>query len=117
MNHGDDIHLIWLQVVDNSVGPFKHFTDLWKLGFGNDAARLWERANLLRSPCQPIDDSLCIFWRTVPDVGVKGLKVADGRVGPVDLHFGSPNEARTCSTSVVLPAVLSAIPDSMAWRT
>jgi len=38
-------------------------------------------------------------------------------VRPVNLHFGSPNFARICSTSVVRPAWLSAKPDSMACRT
>ena len=117
MNHCDDIHLIWFYVVHDSVGSLNDLTNLWTLGFGNDAAGLWERADLLRPSCQTVNNSLGILRRVLSDVGMKTSKVAYRRVGPVDLHFGSPNEERTCSTSVVRPALLSANPVSIAWRT
>lgn len=117
MNHCDDIHLIRLDVIHDPVGPLKNLTNLRTLGFGNDASGLWEITDLLRTSCQAINNTLCIFRRALSDVGMKASKVADRRVGPVDLHFGSPNEERTCSTSVVRPAWLSATPVSIAWRT
>ncbi len=116
VNHCDDIHLIRLDVIHDSVGSLKDFTNLWMLGFGNDAAGLWERADLLRTSCQAVNNSLCILRLVLSNVGMKTSKVAYRSIGPADLHFGSPNEARTCSTSVVRPAVLSANPVSMAWR-
>jgi hypothetical protein len=72
VNHSDDIHLIRLKVIDDPVGPFKDFTNLWKLGFGNDAAGFWEIADLLRASCQTVDNSLCALWRALSDVGFEG---------------------------------------------
>jgi len=114
VNHRDDIHLVGFDVVDDPVGALKNFAYLRKLGFGNDAAGLGKVADLLRTPCQAVNDSLRILWRALSDVGMKASKVAYRSVGPVDLHFGSPNEERTCSTSVVRPALLSANPASIA---
>ena len=93
------------------------FTNLRKLSFGNDAAGLWEIADLLKTSCQTVNNSLCIIWRALSDIGMKASKLASRSVGPVDLYFGSPNEERTCSTSVVRPASLSANPVSINWRT
>ena len=117
VNHCDDIHLIGLDVIHDPVGPLKNLTNLWTLSFGNDAAGLWEITNLLRTSCQAVNNTLCILRRALSDVGMKASKVAYRRIGPVDLHFGSPNEERTRSTSVVRPAWLSANPVSIVWRT
>jgi hypothetical protein len=52
------------------VRLLKDFTNLWILGFGNDAAGLWESADLLRPSCQTVNNSLCILWRALSDVGM-----------------------------------------------
>jgi len=117
VNHFDDIHVIRLYVIHDSVESLKDFTNLWILSFGNDEAGLWESADLLRPSGQTVNNSPCILWRTLSNAGMKTSNVAYRGVGPVDLYFGSPNEERTCSTSVVRPALLSANPVSIALRT
>lgn len=114
VNHCDDIYLIGFDVINNTIRALKDFTYLWKVGFRNGAAGLGEVADLLRSSGQTINDSLSVLRRALLDVGMKSLDVTYRGVGPVNPHFGRPNEERTCSTSVVRPVLLSANPASMA---
>ena len=76
VKHSDDIHLIGLNVIHDPVGSLDDFTNLWKFGFGNDASGLWEVADLLRASCQTVNNSLCILWRALSDVGMKASKMA-----------------------------------------
>ena len=92
-------------------------SDLTVLELRDDAAGQREFGDLLGSSGQAVNDPQCVLRGVPCNVGVDGFEVFKGGGGPVDLHFGSPNSARTCSTSVVRPASLSAKPDSMAWRT
>ena len=114
VNDRDDIHLIGFDVINDPVWALKDFAYLRKLGFGNDATGLGKIADLLGTSCQAVNDSLGVLRGALSEVGMKVSKMAYRRVGPVDLHFGSPNEERTCSTSVVRPALLSATPASIA---
>jgi hypothetical protein len=108
------VHLVRLDVVDDAVGPFHDFSNLTLLELRDDASGKRKFADLLRSSRQAVNDPQSVLRGVSCDVGVNGFEVFEGGVGPVHFHFGSPNFARTCSTSVVRPAWLSAKPDSMA---
>ena len=47
VNHSDNVHLVGLDVIDDSVGAFQDFPYLWELDFGDDAAGSGEGAGLL----------------------------------------------------------------------
>ena len=36
MNHGENIYLVWLYVIDNSIGTFDNLTNLLNIKFRND---------------------------------------------------------------------------------
>ena len=40
VNHSDNVHLVWLDVIDDSVGTFQNFPYLREFDFRNDATGL-----------------------------------------------------------------------------
>ncbi len=57
MNDSDDVYLVGLDVIDNSVRTFLNFTYLREFNFRDDAARLGERADLLGASGEAVNDS------------------------------------------------------------
>ncbi len=66
-------------MIHDPVGPLKNLTNLWTLGFGNDAAGLWEITDLLRTSCQAVNNTLCILSRALSDVG---MQASEGGLSP-----------------------------------
>jgi hypothetical protein len=62
MNDSDDVHLVGLDVIDNSVRTFQNFPYLREFDFRGDAARLRESADLLGASGEAINDSQCVLW-------------------------------------------------------
>lgn len=117
MNDGKNVNLIWLQVVDDSVGPFDQFANLGQLELCHYATGQRKICDLLRAASQTINGSLSVLRRLLPNVGVDRPKMPERSVGPMNFHWDNLNSRRTSSTLRVRPASLSAKPDSMAWRT
>jgi hypothetical protein len=40
VDHSDNVHLVGLDVIDDSVGAFQNFPYLWEINFRDDAAGL-----------------------------------------------------------------------------
>lgn len=111
---GKHVNLIWLQVVNDSVGSFDNLTDLGHFKFRRHSAGQREIGNLLGAPSQTIDGSLSVPRRLLRDVSVDRPKVSERSVSPVNFHWDNLNSLRTSSTPRVRPAALSAKPASMA---
>jgi hypothetical protein len=62
MNDSDNVHLVGLDVIDDSVRTFQNFPYLREFDFRDDAAGLWEKANLLGASGEAVNDSQCVFW-------------------------------------------------------
>ena len=95
MHDGQDIYLLYLDPIDDSIRSFDHFADLWRSILRHNASRKRKRGNLLRTPCQPIRHALSIQRRIPGDTLVDGQEMLDGCVRPVNSHCDSPNFART----------------------
>jgi hypothetical protein len=61
MNDGDNVQLVRFDVVDDSVGAFQNFSYLREIDFWDDAARLWERGDLLGASGEAINDSQSVL--------------------------------------------------------
>ena len=57
VNHRDNVHLVGLDVIDDSVGAFQNFPYLWELDFRDDAAGLGEGSDLLGTSGETVNDS------------------------------------------------------------
>ena len=62
VNHSDNIHLVRLGVIDDSVGAFQNFPYLRELDFRDDAAGLGEGADLLGTSGETVNDSQGVLW-------------------------------------------------------
>lgn len=62
VNHSDNVHLVGLDVIDDSVGAFQNFSYLWELDFRDDAAGLGEGADLLGTSGETVNDSQGVLW-------------------------------------------------------
>jgi hypothetical protein len=62
MNNGNNVQLVGFDVVDDSVRAFQNFPYLREIDFWDDAARLWERGDLLRALGEAINDSQGVLW-------------------------------------------------------
>jgi hypothetical protein len=111
---GKYVDLVRPQMIDDSVGPLYHLTDLGQVKLRDGPAGQRKGRNLLRASGQTIDSSLSIGRRVLCNVSVDGPKVSKCSVGPVNFHWDSLNSLRTSSTLRVRPASLSARPDSIA---
>ena len=59
VNHSDNVHLVGLDVIDDSVGAFQNFPYLWELDFRDEMTRLGKGADLLRTSGETVNDSQC----------------------------------------------------------
>ena len=62
VDHRDNVHLVGLDVIDDSVGAFQNFPYLWELDFRDDAAGLGEGSDLLGASGETVNDSYGVFW-------------------------------------------------------
>jgi len=62
VDDSDDVYLVGLDVIDDSVRTFQNFPYLREFNFRDDAARLGERADLLGASSEAVNDSQCVFW-------------------------------------------------------
>lgn len=109
---GKHVNLIWLQLVNDSVGSLDHLTDLRDFKFRYRPAGERKIGNLLRASSQTIDGSLSVIRRLLGNVSMDCPKVSKGSIGPMNVHWDNLNSLRTSSTLRVRPAWLSARP---AW--
>lgn len=56
MNHGDNVNMVRLHVVDNSIGAFDDFSYLGKIDFWNGTTGLGKGTDLLGSSGEPVND-------------------------------------------------------------
>jgi hypothetical protein len=54
--------LVWLDVIDDSVGAFQDFPYLWEFDFRDDAAGLGEDSDLLGTSGETVNDSQGVLW-------------------------------------------------------
>ena len=62
VDHSDNVHLVGLDVINDSVGAFQNFPYLRELDFRDDAAGLGESAELLRTSGETVNDSQGVLW-------------------------------------------------------
>jgi hypothetical protein len=62
MNDSDNVHVIGLDVVDDSIRTFQNFPYLREIDFRDDAAGLGERADLLGAFGEAVNDSQGVLW-------------------------------------------------------
>jgi len=62
MNDSDDVYLVGLDVIDDSVRTFQNFPYLREFDFRDDAAGLGESADLLGASGEAVNDSQGVFW-------------------------------------------------------
>ena len=62
MNHSDNVHLVGLDVINDSIGAFQDFPYLWELDFRDDTAGLGEGSDLLGPSGETVNDSQGILW-------------------------------------------------------
>lgn len=113
MDHSENIDLVCRDAIDDSVWLLDNLPDVGHLVLRHQAARFWEVADLLGSPCQAVNHPLSVESRIPSDVIVDANQLRDGIISPEDPHLGSPNLALTSSTLTTRPASLSRRPVSM----
>jgi hypothetical protein len=59
VDHSDNVHLVGLDVINDSVGAFQNFPYLRELDFRDDAAGLGKGADLLGASGETVNDSQC----------------------------------------------------------
>ena len=62
VDHSDNVHLVGLDVIDDSVGAFQNFTYLRELDFRDDATGLGKGADLLGTSGETVNDSQGVLW-------------------------------------------------------
>lgn len=62
VNHSDNVHLVGLDVINESVGAFQNFPYLWEFNFRHDAAGLGKGADLLGTSGETVNDSQGVLW-------------------------------------------------------
>ena len=62
VDYSDNVHLVGLDVINDSVGAFQNFPYLWELDFRDDAAGLGEGSDLLGTPGETVNDSQSVLW-------------------------------------------------------
>ena len=62
MDDSDDVYLVGLDVIDDSVRTFQNFPYLREFNFRDNAARLGKSANLLGASGEAVNDSQGVFW-------------------------------------------------------
>ena len=62
VDHSDNVYLVGLDVINDSVGAFQNFPYLWELDFRDDAAGLGEGFDLLGAFGETVNDSHGVFW-------------------------------------------------------
>ena len=62
VDHRDNVHLVGLDVINDSVGAFQNFPYLRELDFRDDAAGLGKGADLLGTSGETVNDSQSVLW-------------------------------------------------------
>jgi hypothetical protein len=62
VDHSDNVHLVGLDVINDSVGAFQNFPYLRELDFRDDAAGLGKGADLLGTSGETVNDSQGVLW-------------------------------------------------------
>ena len=62
VNHSDNVHLVGLDVIDDSVRALQNFPYLRELDFRDDAAGLGKGADLLGTSGETVNDSQGVLW-------------------------------------------------------
>ena len=62
VDDSDDVHLVGLDVIDDSVRTFQNFPYLREIDFRNGAAGLGECADLLGASGEAVNDSHGVLW-------------------------------------------------------
>ena len=62
VDHSDNVHLVGLDVIDDSVGAFQDFPYLWEFDFRDDAAGLGEDTDLMGTSGETVNDFQGVLW-------------------------------------------------------
>ena len=62
VDHSDNVHLVGLDVIDDSIGAFQDFPYLCEIDFRDDAAGLGKGADLLGTSGETVNDSQGVLW-------------------------------------------------------
>jgi hypothetical protein len=62
VDDSDNVHLVGLDMIDDSIGPFQNFPYLREINFRDDATGLGERADLLGTSGEVVNDSQGVLW-------------------------------------------------------
>jgi hypothetical protein len=62
VDDSDDVHLVGLDMIDDSVGTFENFPYLREIDFRNNTAGLGESADLLGASGEAVNDSQGVLW-------------------------------------------------------
>ena len=62
VDHSDNVHLVGLDVINDSVGALQNFPYLRELDFRDDAAGLRKGADLLGTSGETVNDSQGVLW-------------------------------------------------------
>jgi hypothetical protein len=90
MNDSQYFDARWRNVVNYSVRPFNHFSNLVNTKFFYTTARQREFCNLLYTAGQSIHGLIGKVGGALRDVGVNSGEVFFGVIGPLDVHSGRP---------------------------
>lgn len=100
MHHSQHFDLVWLDAIDDPIGPLEHFAQRVDLVFRHPAARMRQLANALGVAGDPIDHRVGTQWRFLGNMGTNGAELGYRLIGEADSHSGKPNSRRTAFTSV-----------------
>ena len=62
VDHSDNVYLVGLDVINDSVGAFQNFPYLWEIDFRDDPAGLGKGADLLGTSGETVNDSQGVLW-------------------------------------------------------
>ena len=62
VNHSDNVHLVWLDVIDDSVGAFQDFPVSVGVRLKGTMRPDWERLRFAGNVGETVNDSQAVLW-------------------------------------------------------
>ena len=103
MDNSQYVDLILLKAINNAIGFFDQFANVFSFILRHFATGKWLGGDLLRALGDPIHHSLSIGGGVKGDVFVNVCQMLDGISSPIYLHVDNPNLLRTSLTSTTWP--------------
>ncbi len=123
VHNGDDHDSGVGDAIDETIGRFDQLADVNRRGFGDAPARFRKLLGLGQASDDALDDLLRVNPGRETDVFSKGTELIDGVLRPAELEAHEARRIRlrmramASSWATVCPALASASPISIAWRT